>query len=392
MKCPKCGFRQGDVKECQKCGLIFAKYEAAQNKKQRLSQQPAEAGGSKGLSLFLLLAIVAAALGVGIFIGQKGTETTSVEQADTSLSAVSETEKEKTVVSEDVSLKASVGNAAAFQQRRSAGTSGLVGQLEEFSPTHSPVEVARNATVSLVSPWGSGSGFFIDSHGTIITNRHVVEVDNLQLGKLQQELRQFNEYLENERRNLTMIRKRVPDIQDKAYKDQVLKNTALREREYKSNKQRYEKLNERFQLMKDADFARDGKVVLIDGTEYQVSTLQVSPEHDLAMISVYVYNSPFIKPATKSEWPAQGEKVFTIGSPVGLRHTVTSGVISGYRSYDGKEYVQIDAPINPGNSGGPLITETGKVLGVNTMIIKNTQGIGFAIPIETVDQAFSIYR
>ena len=58
-----------------------------------------------------------------------------------------------------------------------------------------------------------------------------------------------------------------------------------------------------------------------------------------------------------------------------------------------KVFLQTDAPINPGNSGGPLIDERGYVHGVNTMIIKNTEGIGFAIPIATVFEEFgsSIY-
>jgi S1-C subfamily serine protease len=54
--------------------------------------------------------------------------------------------------------------------------------------------------------------------------------------------------------------------------------------------------------------------------------------------------------------------------------------------------LQTDAPINPGNSGGPLIDERGLVHGVNTMIIRDTQGIGFAIPIQTVMEEFSIQR
>ena len=388
MKCPKCGFRQGDGTECRKCGLIFAKFEAAQKKKQERAQQPAEAQTQRGASLIFLAAVIVAALSVGIFIGKNGEDPSG--DVDTTVSTQAVTQTEEPVHPREIPRRSAVGKTRSFQEPQSAGTGGLAGQLEEFAPARSPVETARNATVSLVSPWGSGTGFFIDSHGTIITNRHVVEVDEAQLHILQQEARRVNEYLENERGNLALIHKRIPSIQDKAYKRQVIKNTELREREYKNNKERYQELQERLQVMEESDFARDGKVILIDGSEYQVSTLQISPEHDLAMLSVYVYNSPFIKPAAKGEWPAQGQKVFTIGSPVGLRHTVTSGVISGYRSYEGKEYVQIDAPINPGNSGGPLITPEGKLLGVNTMIIRNTQGIGFAIPFKTVDQAFSI--
>lgn len=87
----------------------------------------------------------------------------------------------------------------------------------------------------------------------------------------------------------------------------------------------------------------------------------------------------------------QGQKVYTIGNPSGLRHTVTSGIISGYREYKDNPLIQTDAPINPGNSGGPLIDENGRAIGVNTMIIRDTEGIGFAIPMKSVFEEFGNY-
>ena len=68
--------------------------------------------------------------------------------------------------------------------------------------------------------------------------------------------------------------------------------------------------------------------------------------------------------------------------------TVTSGVVSGMREMEGQTYVQTDAPINPGNSGGPLITEQGRVIGINSRVMRGVQGIGFAIPIDAVYAAF----
>jgi S1-C subfamily serine protease len=82
--------------------------------------------------------------------------------------------------------------------------------------------------------------------------------------------------------------------------------------------------------------------------------------------------------------------VYTVGHPVGLRHSVTSGIISGFREHAGVRYIQTDAPINPGNSGGPLIDLNGEVVGVNTMILADTEGIGFAIPIEVVLDEFQL--
>lgn len=80
-----------------------------------------------------------------------------------------------------------------------------------------------------------------------------------------------------------------------------------------------------------------------------------------------------------------GQLVIAIGNPYGLERTVTFGVISALRRSIGitqyESFVQTDAPINPGNSGGPLINIRGEVIGINTAIVAEGQGLGFAIPI-----------
>jgi serine protease Do len=77
--------------------------------------------------------------------------------------------------------------------------------------------------------------------------------------------------------------------------------------------------------------------------------------------------------------------VIAIGNPYGLERTVTFGVISALRRSIGitqyESFIQTDAPINPGNSGGPLINIKGEVIGINTAIVAEGQGLGFAIPI-----------
>ena len=92
----------------------------------------------------------------------------------------------------------------------------------------------------------------------------------------------------------------------------------------------------------------------------------------------------------------QGETVFAFGSPIGLRNSLTHGLVSAVaRQIDPDSpliYVQTDAPINPGNSGGPLVNIRGEVVGVNTFILSQSggnEGLGFAIPSATVR---TVYR
>ncbi len=81
----------------------------------------------------------------------------------------------------------------------------------------------------------------------------------------------------------------------------------------------------------------------------------------------------------------QGMSVLAIGSPLGLKYTVTEGIISALdrplEGHPGEGFIQTDAAINPGNSGGPLVNIEGKVIGINTAIIAGAQGLGFAVPI-----------
>jgi len=80
-----------------------------------------------------------------------------------------------------------------------------------------------------------------------------------------------------------------------------------------------------------------------------------------------------------------GERVFAVGSPLGLERTVTEGIVSTKtRQMQGELYLQTTTQINPGNSGGPLFNLRGEVIGVTNMKIVFGEGLGFAIPIDSV--------
>lgn len=121
-----------------------------------------------------------------------------------------------------------------------------------------------------------------------------------------------------------------------------------------------------------------------DGRAFAARVIGRDPATDLAVLRVDVKNLP-VASFADSDGARVGEWVVAIGSPFGLGHTVTTGVLSakgraGVGMNAIEDYLQTDASINPGNSGGPLVNLDGQVLGINTMVVSKGQGIGMAVP------------
>jgi S1-C subfamily serine protease len=145
--------------------------------------------------------------------------------------------------------------------------------------------------------------------------------------------------------------------------------------------------------------------VFLDGSTkpLQARIVGQDPEHDIAVLKI---ESPGEKlraiPVGTSKDLQVGQKVFAIGNPFGLDHTLTTGIISGLgreiASLTGapiRDVIQTDAAINPGNSGGPLLDSAGRLIGMNTAIATpgggvNGQGfnvgVGFAVPVDTINK------
>jgi Do/DeqQ family serine protease len=135
------------------------------------------------------------------------------------------------------------------------------------------------------------------------------------------------------------------------------------------------------------------KVRLNDGREFTATVKGQDSRTDLAVLHIKAKDLP-VADLGDSDKLEVGEWAIAIGSPFGLDHTVTVGVISakgrsglGTGTYE--DFIQTDASINPGNSGGPLINIDGEVVGINAMIIQPGTGIGFAIPINMAKQILS---
>jgi len=126
-----------------------------------------------------------------------------------------------------------------------------------------------------------------------------------------------------------------------------------------------------------------------DGTQLPAKLIGVDPDSDVAVLRVEAKRLSTAPIGTSSDLMI-GETVVAVGNPFGLSGTVTTGVVSALgRSVPSKEagrtftdFIQTDASINPGNSGGPLLNIEGKVVGINTAVYANAQGIGFAIPVD----------
>ncbi len=119
----------------------------------------------------------------------------------------------------------------------------------------------------------------------------------------------------------------------------------------------------------------------------QVRIVALNKFDDLALLKIEDKDAPkFVSvPFGDSDALAVGDRVFAIGSPLGLERTVTEGIISTKtRLLQGRLYLQTTAQINPGNSGGPLFNLAGEVVGVTNMKAAYGEGLGFAIPANAV--------
>jgi S1-C subfamily serine protease len=130
-----------------------------------------------------------------------------------------------------------------------------------------------------------------------------------------------------------------------------------------------------------------------DGRILEGQVLGKDPVTDVAVIQVEAENLPTVT-IGDSDAVQQGQWAIAIGNPLGLQETVTVGVISGTDRSSAAigipdkrvGFIQTDAAINPGNSGGPLLNAVGDVIGINTAIVRGTQGLGFAIPINAAQR------
>lgn len=293
--------------------------------------------------------------------------------------------------------------------------------LSQKYPDNSFINLVTLSVVAIETSLGSGSGFFISSQGHIITNKHVIrpqstkqwekqtfqqEEAKKQLAKIASILQSESEYLDSLKEEMTRVSEIMAaepeNSREKTLRRQQLtsleRQYSIRLNHYQSERKRYEVAQNEFdkassELLWNSALSAVSttfKVYLKDDSKYTARLIKISDKHDLALLQLEREITPYIL-LSKDKTLKQGDTVFAIGSPLGIRDSVTSGILTRLS----RDYLYTDAKIMPGNSGGPLINEAGEVVGVNTMKVSKTSvfddGFGLAIPAQIILEEFAQY-
>ena len=373
MRCPKCDHDQRDTNECEACGLIFSRYRVVQERKKEVAEKKAVVADRKSGTAVKFLQIIVLV--------------TVVASATYYLAPVKKGDQPQQPAVESVAVKQKTPAPQRVKTVESAQQTTVTSSTAV--PRKNGIELARKATVSIETPWGTGSGFFVNEY-YIVTNRHVIELDQSKVAEFRKKIETARSLIDLEKQKLRDMRAELQKLAKGPSRSQLALIIEARQNELNKILPQQEEGEERLEQLERDLQPSDIKIILADDSKHVANYVLVSDKYDLALMSLFSGEYPFLSRPPAGKKLQQGEKVYTVGSPVGLRHTVTAGVFSGYRKRDSDDqvFLQTDAAINPGNSGGPLIDEHGFVYGVNTMILRDTEGIGFAIPVEKVFEEF----
>jgi S1-C subfamily serine protease len=297
-------------------------------------------------------------------------------------------------------------------------TDTLQDKLQQKFKSDSAISRVTLSVVAIETHMGSGSGFFISDQGHIITNKHVIRpMPSKSSEEITQRLKDETAALARAEAEIQSEKKELADYKIKldefarsfsnkskgsakdlsqADYDNYLENYNKRmanlnkyQQEYNARKKSHEKFQSDLNFSNSlAKVATQFKVFLKDNTQLSAKLLSISKTLDLALLQINeVKTVPlnlYLKPLH------QGMRVYAVGSPLGMRDAMTSGIITRLD----KDFVTTDAQILPGNSGGPLVTEDGQLIGVNTLKFAenaNAAGFGMAIPVSEIHKEFKTY-
>ena len=401
MRCPKCNHQQNNTVECDICGVIFAKYQKILDRKKEeevkkaLPEEQSGAGEEKsgvGLKLLqVLLLVVVVAATTYYFTGYK-TMPSSV-QSPKEAPPVAKAQNTSVVESRPAPIQNRIQTTPEPQQMIPEPQQ-IVPEPQQRVPQvaasqENIIERARNATVSIETPLGTGSGFFVNTQN-IVTNRHVVQFDEKKFAELRSRVEKQRQFFNLEEQRINEWKQKYQQVPKGPARSQLAMVIDHHEEEQRKVWPMLQEEERKLAKMDRRTQSSEIKIFFADGKELTVNRFIVSPTLDLALLSLYTAERTFLEKPPAGVGLRQGDKIYVIGSPKGLRHSVTAGIFSGLRTLekDGPVYLQTDAAMNPGNSGGPIIDENGYVRGVATRGMQNAEGLGFAIPIEKVFEEF----
>jgi cytochrome c-type biogenesis protein CcmH/NrfG len=143
-------------------------------------------------------------------------------------------------------------------------------------------------------------------------------------------------------------------------------------------------------IVTNAHVVSEGLAVQVKQGEksWQAEIKQIDPRLDLCLLKVEGLSAPSV-PMRASDTVTIGERVYAIGAPEGLELTLSDGLVSGFRHRNGQTVIQTTAPISHGSSGGGLFDSDGKLIGITTFFLSDSQNLNFAIPTDNIDDLSS---
>ena len=351
-RCPKCSRKITNKIECKSCGLIFERYFKAEAQRRAEEKAHAEKKArvksiiSGTLSFFLVIAVVVSAL----YYYTNRPPSSSTE----SVSKAPEPTKQTSV-------------------------------LTDKDPV--PIQRAKQATVSINSPWGNGTGFFIASD-LLITNRSLVEQKPDGLEDARNRFENFRDQVATEAEKLEQMKQQFQEMADGSTKQELAAIIEDGEQQFTRALQQQQQLEDKVRKIEEQRENNEILIVLNDGSQKKIAQTQIGEISNLALLTVTDANSGYIALPPTNSPIAEGSPVFMIG-PRNVSVAATfNGIFQGEKRNE--YFIVTDRPFNTSNSGAPLIDEDGFIRGVSILTGFETKGSGHAVPIETVRAEFNL--
>ncbi|WP_446010801.1 S1 family peptidase [Candidatus Electrothrix sp.] len=274
-----------------------------------------------------------------------------------------------------------------------ANTAATSSQRREGKATTGFAEQVQQAIITVTTPWGQGTGFFL-KEDVLITGQYLVEPDLNKMAALEDRVIRNKKILQRELAQLADYHARLSKMQRRKAKKAL--SLLITEREeylahFRAQQEKDEQiLTQQKQAWKQAQNQPGIRVILANRVEQQAALLQSNADYGLALLSLpSAQNNSVLKP------PLPRNDLLRLGAPVILPRSVpvdgrnwTFGTFAGYRRIgpDNRMYLQIEAKLSQNKSGTPVLDSAGFVRGVVTQV---GQGPIFAVPVEKVLDAFA---